>query len=157
MPPTEGDDMATAAERMRALRERTRRGMWRLTNSADDLRTLAGGYVREQFNYVCPCSIVRSTFSDPGLWTLAVETALAEYLSHASVFLRKLDGEIIYWTVGAQELYGFTAEDAVGRVSHELLQTVFPEELAIIEARLHADKQWRGRLGHVTNDAQDIY
>jgi hypothetical protein len=41
------------------------------------------------------------------------------------------------------------AEEAVGRVSHELLQTTFPEELAIIEARLHADKQWRGRLGHI--------
>jgi PAS domain S-box-containing protein len=86
-----------------------------------------------------------------------VETALAEYLSHAPVFLRKLDGEIIYWTVGAQELYGFTAEDAVGRVSHELLQTIFPEELAILEARLQADKQWRGRLGHITKDGRRIH
>jgi len=86
-----------------------------------------------------------------------VETALAEYLSHAPVFVRKLDGEIVYWTAGAQELYGFTAEEAVGRVSHELLQTTFPEELAIIEARLHADKHWRGRLGHITKDGRRIY
>jgi PAS domain S-box-containing protein len=86
-----------------------------------------------------------------------VETALAEYLSHAPVFVRKLDGEIVYSTAGAQELYGFSAEEAAGRVSHELLQTIFPEELAIIEARLHADKQWRGRLGHITKDGRKIY
>jgi PAS domain S-box-containing protein len=86
-----------------------------------------------------------------------VEATLTEYLSHAPVFLRKLNGEIVYWTLGAQELYGFTAEEAVGRISHDLLQTVFPEELAIIEARLHADQQWRGRLSHTTHDGRTIW
>jgi PAS domain S-box-containing protein len=86
-----------------------------------------------------------------------VETALAEYLSHAPVFVRKLDGEIVYWTIGAEELYGFTAGEAVGRVSHELLQTEFPEELPVIESRLHADKQWRGRLGHTTKEGRKIW
>jgi PAS domain S-box-containing protein len=87
----------------------------------------------------------------------AVEAALAEYLAHAPVFLRKFDGEIVYWTAGAQELYGFTAEEAVGRVSHDLLQTVFPEELAAIQARLQAEKQWHGRLGHTTREGQRIW
>ncbi len=86
-----------------------------------------------------------------------METTLAEYLSHAPVFVRKLNGEIVYWTTGAHELYGFTTEEAVGRLSHDLLQTVFPEELAIIDARLHADKQWRGRLGHTTKEGNKIW
>jgi PAS domain S-box-containing protein len=86
-----------------------------------------------------------------------VETTLAEYLSHAPVFVRKLNGEIVYWTLGAQELYGFTAAEAVGRVSQDLLQTVFPEELAVIEARLQADQQWRGRLSHTTHDGRKIW
>jgi PAS domain-containing protein len=42
-----------------------------------------------------------------------VEATLAEYLSHAPVFVRKRNGEIIYWTLGAEELYGFSAEEAV--------------------------------------------
>jgi len=86
-----------------------------------------------------------------------VEKTLADYLSHAPVFVRNLDGEILYWTTGAEELYGFTAEEAVGRISHELLQSVFPEELGIIQARLLAEKQWRGRLGHTARDGHVIH
>ena len=86
-----------------------------------------------------------------------MERTLAEYLSHAPVFVRKLDGEIIYWTLGAQDLYGFTSEEAVGRISHDLLQTAFPEELALITTRLQADKQWRGRLGHTARDGHKIW
>jgi PAS domain S-box-containing protein len=86
-----------------------------------------------------------------------VETALAEYLSHAPVFVRTANGQIVYWTAGAEELYGYTAEEAVGAISHELLQTVFPEELVLIESRLHADKQWRGRLCHTTKDGRRIW
>jgi two-component system, chemotaxis family, CheB/CheR fusion protein len=86
-----------------------------------------------------------------------VETTLADYLSHAPVFVRKFNGEVVYWTIGARELYGFTAEEAVGRVSHELLKTVFPQELVSIETRLHADTQWRGRLGHTTRDGRRIW
>jgi len=85
-----------------------------------------------------------------------METTLAEYVTHAPVFVRRFDGVILYWTQGAEELYGFAAEEAVGRVSHSLLQTVFPVELAVIESRLHVDKQWRGRLGHVTRDGRRI-
>jgi PAS domain S-box-containing protein len=86
-----------------------------------------------------------------------METALADYLSHAPVFVRTFGGEIAYWTAGAQELYGFTAEEAVGRISHDLLQTVFPEDLAIIQSRLQADKQWRGRLRHTTREGREIW
>jgi len=86
-----------------------------------------------------------------------METTLAEYVTHAPVFVRRFDGVILYWTQGAEELYGFAAGEAVGRVSHSLLQTVFPVELAVIESRLHVDKQWRGRLGHVTRDGRRIW
>jgi PAS domain S-box-containing protein len=71
--------------------------------------------------------------------------------------VRHFDGSILYWTHGAQELYGFTPEEAIGRMSHELLQTVFPEELSVIEARLRASGEWRGRLCHVTRNGQKIW
>jgi two-component system CheB/CheR fusion protein len=86
-----------------------------------------------------------------------VEATLADYLSHAPVFVRQFNGAILYWTQGAEELYGFTAEEAVGQLSHHLLQTVFPEELALIESRLRAEKQWRGRLCHTTRDGRRIW
>src|SRR5882672_2786018 len=47
-------------------------------------------------------------------------------LTHDTVFSRRMDDEITYWNRGAEDLYGWPAEEAVGKVSHQLLRTVFP-------------------------------
>jgi PAS domain-containing protein len=62
--------------------------------------------------------------------------ALADYLEQAPVVVRTLDGEIIYWPEGTQKMYGYTAQDALGHRSHELLRTVFPARLTEIAAVL---------------------
>lgn len=36
-----------------------------------------------------------------------MEKAFSELLAQAPVFVRKLNGEIVYWTSGAEELYGY--------------------------------------------------
>lgn len=86
-----------------------------------------------------------------------MEKTLAEYLSHAPVFLRRKSGEIVYWTAGAQELYGFSPAEALGRLSHDLLQTEFPEPLDAIEAKLAETGEWRGRLRHVAKDGRKLW
>jgi signal transduction histidine kinase len=43
-------------------------------------------------------------------------------------------------------LYGYTSEEALGRVSHELLRTKFPEALDRITGRLNRDRRWTGEL-----------
>lgn len=86
-----------------------------------------------------------------------MEGTLADYILHAPVFLRRLDGEVLYWTKGAEELYGFTTAAALGRVSHELLQTVFPTTLAEIDARLVSQREWEGRLRHTRCDGREIW
>jgi K+-sensing histidine kinase KdpD len=47
-------------------------------------------------------------------------------LTHDSIFVRDMDFVITYWNRGAQELYGWAPEQAIGKYSHELLRTVFP-------------------------------
>src|SRR5262244_1393494 len=47
-------------------------------------------------------------------------------LTHDSIFVRDLSGQISYWNRGAQELYGWSMEEAIGKRTHDLLQTVFP-------------------------------
>ena len=47
-------------------------------------------------------------------------------LTHDTVFVRDMNDVITYWNRGAEELYGWRREEAVGKVTHELLQTVFP-------------------------------
>src|ERR1700675_1615697 len=50
-------------------------------------------------------------------------------LTHDPIFVRDMSDVITYWNRGAQELYGWTDKEAVGRGSQELLQKIFPTPL----------------------------
>ena len=86
-----------------------------------------------------------------------METALGEYLVEAPVFVRTLSGTIIYWTRGAQNFYGYSWEEAVGKSSHELLKTVFPAALEDINRHLLAQGKWEGLLQHTRKDGLPVW
>jgi PAS domain S-box-containing protein len=71
-------------------------------------------------------------------------------LTHDSIFVRDMDFVIMFWNQGAQELYGWTAEEAVGKHSQELLQTVFPAPLEDIRTELLRAGRWEGELRRTT-------
>jgi PAS domain S-box-containing protein len=71
-------------------------------------------------------------------------------LTHDSIFVRDMDFAITYWNLGAQELYGWAAEDAIGKHSNELLQTVFPAPLEEVHAELLRTGRWAGELKRTT-------
>ena len=50
-------------------------------------------------------------------------------LSYEPMFAWSLDGPIEFWNVGAERLYGFAPNEAIGRSSHALLQTKFKVEI----------------------------
>src|SRR5918994_1185352 len=50
---------------------------------------------------------------------------LAPAFDLSAVVLRDPDGTIRHWSVGSERLFGFTAAEATGRLSHELLGTRF--------------------------------
>ena len=80
-----------------------------------------------------------------------IEEALREQariLDLGQVLVRDMDSRIVLWSLGTEKLYGFTREEAVGRISHELLQTEFPEPLASIEEKIHRAGVWEGELVH---------
>ena len=77
-------------------------------------------------------------------------------LSHDTIMVRELDGGIRFWNQGAQEMYGYTKQQAVGQVSHTLLQTVFLAPLAEIEAEFMAKGRWEGELEHTTQSGKQI-
>ena len=62
-------------------------------------------------------------------------------LTHDTIFVRDMGDLITYWNRGAQELYGWMAEEAIGRRSPELLQTVFPAAAGEIRAELERQGQ----------------
>jgi two-component system, LuxR family, sensor kinase FixL len=77
-------------------------------------------------------------------------------LAHDAVLVRSEDGTISYWNHGAAETYGWMADEAVGRVSHELLRTTFPAPREHIEAIVRAEGRWHGELVHVRRDGATI-
>jgi PAS domain S-box-containing protein len=78
----------------------------------------------------------------------------ARLLDHAfdPILTWKLGGAITYWNAGAARLYGYSADEAVGRISHELLRTVFPVSRDACENTLRRDGHWEGELLHRTKD-----
>ena len=50
-------------------------------------------------------------------------------LTHDSIFSRGMDHAITFWNRGSEELFGWTRDEAMGKISHQLLQTSFPAPL----------------------------
>jgi PAS domain S-box-containing protein len=64
---------------------------------------------------------------------------------------------ITYWNRGAEELYGWSSQEALGKVTYALLQTIFPVPLAEITATLHGTGRWEGELVHTRRDGRQVY
>ena len=77
-------------------------------------------------------------------------------LTHDTIFVANMQGVIKYWNRGAEEQYGWNAEQAVGTVVHELLKTVFPKPREEIIAEVTRTGHWEGELLHTRKDGTRI-
>jgi PAS domain S-box-containing protein len=77
-------------------------------------------------------------------------------LTHDTVFVRDMSDVITYWNRGAEERYGWKKEEAIGQVSHQLMQTIFPAPLAKINAELLGMGRWEGELTHTQRDGTQV-
>src|SRR4029434_4651923 len=73
-----------------------------------------------------------------------------------TVFVRDMRDVITYWNRGAVERYGWQKAEAVGQVSHDLLQTIFPAPLDEIHAELLGTGRWEGELVHTKRDGTQV-
>ncbi len=87
--------------------------------------------------------------------TLRRQARLLEQ-TYDAVLVWEFPGSIILWNRAAEQFYGFSKEEAIGQVSHELLHTVFPHDLADFERALQRDGEWAGELTHTCKDGQSI-
>jgi PAS domain S-box-containing protein len=72
----------------------------------------------------------------------------AQMLDLANVMARDLNGSIILWNTGMEKMYGWSKDEALGKNSHHLLHTRFPEPLEAIMATLHREGRWEGEMVH---------
>src|SRR6202048_4805509 len=77
-------------------------------------------------------------------------------LTHDTIFVRDMSDVITYSNRGAQELYGWTAEEAIGKRAHELLQSVFPESIEEVRAELLRSGRWDGELEKTRADGSKV-
>jgi PAS domain S-box-containing protein len=78
------------------------------------------------------------------------------HLAHDAILVRDLEDRVVFWNRGAQHTYGWSAGEVAGRVTHELLQTVFPSPLAEIERVVTSKGEWEGELRHKTRFGAEL-
>src|SRR5207248_5049914 len=74
----------------------------------------------------------------------------------AQIMIRDLDGRILRWNMGMERMYGYTREEAEGKMAHRMLKTEFPKLLESMEAEFLRTGYWEGELVHRTKDGKKL-
>jgi two-component system CheB/CheR fusion protein len=98
-----------------------------------------------------------STESKDAIYTLPVgiRSQLIE-LSFEPIMVWDWHAGIVTWNRGCEQLYGYSRAESLGRASHDLLQTRFPQPFAEIEQAIEQHGIWSGELRHITRAGREI-
>jgi PAS domain S-box-containing protein len=79
-------------------------------------------------------------------------------LANEAIMVRSLDGVIQFWNSGAEELYGWSRDEAIGKNAFELLQTSFSPSLdsSGLADVLARDGKWHGDLTQVARTGRQV-
>jgi PAS domain S-box-containing protein len=80
----------------------------------------------------------------------------AQLLDLSNAVTRNMSDEIIYWSSGMEKLYDWSKDEVLGRVTHDVFQTVHPKPYEDIRADFLRDGHWEGELTHVKKDGTRI-
>jgi PAS domain S-box-containing protein len=72
-----------------------------------------------------------------------------------AILVRDLDHQITFWNKSAERLYGWTAEEAMGR---SVLDLIYRDQDAFVKAHAHmlAHEEWSGELCQVNKDGREL-
>ena len=77
-------------------------------------------------------------------------------LSPDGIIIKKPDGTITFWSMGAEKLYGWTKAQAIGKKLNTLLKTSSIVPFDKIESQLKREGKWSGELTHQTSFGRNI-
>jgi two-component system, chemotaxis family, CheB/CheR fusion protein len=75
-------------------------------------------------------------------------------LANDAICVRDFEGTIQLWNRGAERIYQWTKEEAIGKPIYKFLKTKFPIPLKEVERELLKTGYWRGELIHTRKDGQ---
>jgi PAS domain S-box-containing protein len=174
---TPDEIVGESIDRLVPARFRNQHPEYRKGFTADATRRSMGAgrdlYALRKDGSEVPVEIGLSPFeTDGGAFTVAAVTDISERkrseqalieqarlldLTHDAIFVRDSSDRIIYWNRGAEELYGWPQDEVLGKVTHDLLRTEFPQPLAEIQATVNRDGQWSGDLLHTRCDGVRLH
>ena len=94
------------------------------------------------------------TFRDRSIKTTLSEQARVLELSHDTVIIRDPDDVILYWNDGAEQLYGWKREEAIGRNCDVLMRTILPSPATMAE--LEREGKWSGEIVRTRRDGTEL-
>jgi PAS domain S-box-containing protein len=72
-----------------------------------------------------------------------------------AIIARTIDGQILFWNQGAENIYGWKREEVIGRNIGELIYAD-PRVFVELNEQIVASEEWSGELRHLTRDRQEI-
>lgn len=106
----------------------------------------------------CAVSLLAvATTSILALRNQAATTTLQEQvellnLAHDAIVVHDMDDRITFWNHGAEALYGWTAQQAIGQPLQDMTRTSFPVPYEQVRAELLRSDRWHGELQRVQPD-----
>ena len=82
---------------------------------------------------------------------------IVQVLDDANIIVHSFEGRISRWSGGCEDLYGWTAQEALEQDVHSLLRTEFPRPLDDILADLRQRGTWKGELTQRHRDGRSIF
>jgi len=78
-------------------------------------------------------------------------------LSRDPIFVWDFDGGIVEWNRGSEELYGYSRDEALGKIKERMLQTAVPDSTFVeLRSKLLNDGNWSGILHQKTKSGHDL-
>jgi PAS domain S-box-containing protein len=112
------------------------------------LRLKAYGDYYDKYSQILEREVVERTKQAD---VLAAQAALLD-LAPDAIVVRDMQSRILLWNSGAEVMYGWLSEDALGRNIYELLRTEFSEPTEEIESKLLLEGRWEGEAIHRKRD-----
>ncbi|HSJ55279.1 MAG TPA: PAS domain-containing protein, partial [Anaerolineae bacterium] len=96
-----------------------------------------------------------SNTSEKNLRLLGEQAHLLD-LVHDAIILRDSQGMILFWNQGAEKLFGWTSDEALGKHANTLLHTQFPQAWEVLETQVLRAGCWEGELVQLRRDGTSV-
>jgi PAS domain S-box-containing protein len=88
--------------------------------------------------------------------TATAEQAALLELTQDAVFVIDMSGTVLFWSRGAEAMFGYTKAQAVGKTAHDLLHTDHTQSFDDIRAELLKAGHWEGDMIKTAQDGRRV-